>query len=163
MAQKVESIEESKARTGKSFVYILSNATLDNLVSEDILIRTFDDLVTITTMQIESDAERMSWQAWIGTDATGGTPLTPFSRNQRAASSIDALVVTNPVVNALGNPAFDPAIDLVAQDRQNAAYMDEILFENFILRKNTTYLIRITNSSSGNDKRLDINMNVFKE
>ena len=156
MAQTVETIAESKWRNGKVFTFLHSNDLLSSLAVENFVICVGDENVTLKNINIEGDAETLTWKAYSDSEADEGTGklLNPIPRNIAASTKPNMLVAVNPTITKPGTPFFDPAIQLVGQVAAgNRSFLTEdIINSPFSLLAGKCYTIEVTNNSGAGVK-----------
>lgn len=151
MSVVIETIRESRWSQGKQFMYLANIDSLAAGAHADIVISTTENGAIIESISVESDAEKLSWQALAGADiGAGGVEISAIPRNSLVDKDTPVTVTQNPTVNADGTPLMDPPINLVAQIfRNNSHYLDQqLVSSDFTFSPSLCYIIRLTNTSS---------------
>lgn len=152
MAQTVETIKEARWRNGKQFLFLMNINDLAVGADADVVICIGDKPVIIETINLEADAESLTWQAFGGTQITDGTgtAINPIPRNGLAATKPNASVLGGPAITFDGQAFTNQPLNLIAQIfRNNNYYLDQDLIStDFSFAANTCYLIRLTNTSA---------------
>jgi len=166
MALTIETLEESKWREGKIFTFLHSNDLLADLAIENFVICVGSKNVTLKSINIEGDAETLTWKAYSNSEFDEGTGvlLNPIPRNIAANTNPDMLIAVNPTITKEGSPFFDPAIQLVGQVAAgNRSFLTEsIIGSPFTLLANHCYTIEITNNS-GSDVKYATDFELWNE
>jgi len=166
MSIAVESLLELKWREGKSFLFLYTNLTLAGGATDRIAICTNDVNITIESINVQSDADSLSWKPYLGTDMTkgSGTAIAEIPRNINAATISSVTSEVNPTIADAGTPFFANPVNIPGQQASGGnSFIDTDIIENlFSLRKNLCHLIDLKNNDTG-AVSYTIAINIFKD
>lgn len=166
MAQTVETIIEARWRQGKRFVYLANVEGLIAGAEANILVCVGNENIIVEGFRIEANVEKLSWEAFGGTQHTegAGTQVKAIARNSAADTEPKQTLILNPTITNNGQSLTDQAVKIVAQIFRNNNYYlnDELISSDFSFMKNLCYLIKITNTSSAATD-IQMTMNVSSE
>lgn len=87
-----------------------------------------------------------------GGTITGGTAVTPYNRNRNSENTPTTLVYHTPSVSDPGTALFTGTFGAGSRSGGEAREFDE-----WVLKRNTKYLLRMTSAATGNDLSWAIN------
>ena len=92
----------------------------------------------------------------------GGTPLTPFNHNRLTTHTSGTTVLDGPTVDAEGTKIAQAFIGGGTSQGQARSGDDTSQANEWVLKRDTTYLIKITNDSTG-DNTIQVNPIWYEE